>query len=394
MKKVLIITQNFYPEIGSAANRMKNIFYQLSENGYDVYLLTTEPSYPNEKMYKEEKFWNDSFINENSDKIIRLHMRHEKHKGSMASRIAYYSEFMMKVHYFVKSTRNKFDYLFITSPNIFVPWGALFLQKKNNAKKILEIRDLWPDSIVAIDKININIFMPFLKYLEKKMYLKSDKIVVNNEYFIQHIEHLIKKNKEFLYIPNGINKKEIILTEKFKEFSVIYTGNLGFAQDTLFIEKIAKQLNDEKIIFNAIVYGVNARDFKEYVEKNNLNYVNVLDPMTRQECLNLTAKHHISVSILKDTEVFLNVMPGKIVDSICANVPVVTNLGGYSNKLINDNKVGFAKTSATPSEISNIILEYRNNPEKLEKHSNNTRNLKEKYFIWEENIKKLIQFMD
>ncbi|WP_414051183.1 glycosyltransferase family 4 protein [Macrococcus animalis] len=393
MKKVLMITQNFYPEIGSAANRMKNIFNQLSQNGYEVYVLTTEPSYPNEKMYKEDKYWNDSFINDNDEKIIRLRMRHEKHKGSMSSRVAYYSEFMLKVHYFVNNTRNKFDYLFITSPNIFVPWGALFLQKNNSTVKILEIRDLWPDSIVAIDKININIFMPALKILEKKMYLKSDKIVVNNEYFIHHIQNIIKKNMDYLFIPNGINRDEVVSTKKFEDFSVIYTGNLGFAQDTIFIEQIAKQLNDEKIRFNAIVYGVNARDFKEFVDKNNLNYVNVLDPMPRQECLDLTAKHHVSVSILKDTEVFLNVMPGKVVDSICTNVPVVTNLGGYTNNLINDNKVGFAKSSATPSEISNIILEYRNNPEKLKKHSNNTKKLKEKYFIWEENIKKLIQFM-
>lgn len=394
MKKVLIITQNYYPEIGSAANRMKNIFKLLTENGYDVYVLTPEPSYPNTKMYQDEKYWDDQSINNNEDKIFRLHMKNEKQKGSMKSRIAYYTEFMLKVHFFVRKTRDKFDFLFITSPNIFVPWGALFFQKENSAIKILEIRDLWPDSIVAIDKINIDPFMPMLKRLEKKMYIMSDKIVVNNQYFIDHINNVTKSPKEFLFIPNGINEDEIIDTQKFEEFSVIYTGNLGYAQDTIFIEELAKKLNKEKINFSTIVYGVNAKDFKEYVKSNNLKYVDVIDPMTRQECLKLTSKHHISVSILKDSEVFLNVMPGKVVDSICSNVPVITNLGGYTNDLINKYKVGFAKSSASPDDIINAILKYKKNYELLEKHTKNTVKLKNEYFIWEENIKKLIRFME
>ncbi|MGV2874590.1 glycosyltransferase family 4 protein [Macrococcus capreoli] len=394
MKKILIISQNFYPEIGSAANRMKNIFNQLTENGYDVYVLTSEPSYPNENMYKSNKFWNDDFINTHQEKIIRLHMKHEKHKGSMSSRIAYYSEFMIKVHFFVKKTNQYFDYVYITSPNIFVPWGALFFQNSKGAKKLLEIRDLWPDSIVAIDKLNIQIFMPLLKWLEKKMYDKADKIIVNNEYFIHHILNMINEKKELLFIPNGINRNEIINVDKNENFSVIYTGNLGFAQDSLFIEEVAKQLNKEEIKFTAIVYGVNAKEFKKFVIDNNLHHVAVLDPMTRQECLELTAQHHVSLSILKDSDVLLNVMPGKVVDSICTNVPVVTNLGGFTNQMINDNQVGFAKAHANPQEIVDIILKYRNEPSNLKIASENTKALKEQFFIWEENIKKIIRFMD
>lgn len=394
MKKVLIITQNFYPEIGSAANRMKNIFNLLTENGYDVHVLTTKPSYPNEKMYKEEKYWNEPLIDSSNDKIFRLKMKNEKQKGSMKSRIAYYIEFMMKVHFFVRKTRNKFDFIFISSPNIFAPWGALFLQKENNAVKILEIRDLWPDSIEAIEMINIGPFMPILRKLEKRMYIKADKIVVNNLYFIDHIKNVIKSPKEFLFIPNGINKNEIVDVQKFNQFSVIYTGNLGYAQDTIFIEELAKKLNNEKINFNTIVYGVNARDFKDFVNSNNMKYVNVFDSMTRVECLKLTAKHHLSVSILKDTSVFLNVMPGKVVDSICANVPVITNLGGYTNDLINQYKVGFAKVSASPDDVFNAIVDYQKNYKKLEQHTKNTEKLKNEYFVWEENIKKLIEFME
>ena len=61
--KILLITQNFYPEIGSGANRLKNLYIQLSKK-HVVEVLTTNPSYPNAKMYDEEKYWSTEQIND------------------------------------------------------------------------------------------------------------------------------------------------------------------------------------------------------------------------------------------------------------------------------------------------------------------------------------------
>ncbi|MDQ7193868.1 glycosyltransferase WbuB, partial [Staphylococcus felis] len=36
---VLLISQNFYPELGSAANRMKKLFEQLDQNGYSPVIV-------------------------------------------------------------------------------------------------------------------------------------------------------------------------------------------------------------------------------------------------------------------------------------------------------------------------------------------------------------------
>lgn len=393
MKRVLLITQNFYPEIGSAANRMKNIYTHLTKNGYDVHVLTTEPSYPNETMYQNKTYYNDEFMNaQPSINIIRLHMRHEKQKDDMLSRLYYYTEFMIKVHQFVKYTHHLFDIVYVTSPNIFAPWGTLFLQREFKALKILEIRDMWPDSVVATGKLNIKPVMPILKRLEKRMYLKADKLIVNNESFIEPINTLIHNKRPFLFIPNGMNTKETFNVEKFDTFSVIYTGNLGFAQDFEQLKQIARRLNDEKITFNAVVYGVHSQHFKTFVEENKLHYVHVINTMPRMDCLRFTSKHHVSLSILKDDDVFLHVMPGKIVDAICAHVPVLSNIGGSANELINQYEVGFAKERATIDDIIEAIMKYKHDRTLLSQHAGNTERLKNELFIWEKNIKKIINY--
>ncbi|UJS28613.1 glycosyltransferase family 4 protein [Macrococcoides canis] len=394
MKRILLISQNFYPEIGSAANRMKNIFNHLEEQGYDVYILTTQPSYPNEKMYKDKKYWNDPFINGISEnKVIRLSMRHEKQKKSMSSRLYYYIEFMLKVHYFVRNTEEHFDLIYVTSPNIFAPWGTLFLQKDSATDKtILEIRDLWPDSVTALDKINIDIFMPMLKLMEKRMYQNAKKIVVNNMSFIPHINKYVK-NKDFLFLPNAINNEELNFRPKKETFSVVYTGNLGFAQDNTQLEEIAVELNRLKIPFNAIVYGVHANEFRQFVNDQQLKYVHVYETLPKSECLSFTSEHHIALSILKQSEVFMNVLPGKVIDALCMEVPVVTNLGGFTKELIQDYEVGIDIESATTEKLIEAILEYRNNPALLRNHTENTKKIRSEIFMWETNIHRLIDFI-
>ncbi|WP_218276327.1 hypothetical protein, partial [Pseudomonas sp. FW305-BF6] len=62
-KRILLISQHFYPEIGSAANRLKNIYMELHAKGYDVKVLTLEPRYPSKELYENERFW-DSDLNE------------------------------------------------------------------------------------------------------------------------------------------------------------------------------------------------------------------------------------------------------------------------------------------------------------------------------------------
>lgn len=49
--KILLISQNFYPELGSAANRMKQLYKQFEKAGYEPLIVTTEPSYPNHALF-------------------------------------------------------------------------------------------------------------------------------------------------------------------------------------------------------------------------------------------------------------------------------------------------------------------------------------------------------
>ncbi|WP_411843701.1 glycosyltransferase family 4 protein [Salinicoccus sp. HZC-1] len=320
-------------------------------------------------------------------------MRIDKQAKSMYSRVGYYLELAYKVRHFVKSYQKEFDVIYVTSPNIFLPWATFFFQKRvKSVTKVLEIRDLWPDSVKDIEKLPVDTFWPILKYLEKHMYKKADKVVINNEGFRDHITEMTPKKPVF-FLPNAFNNDEVAFESPGSDFQVMYTGNIGHAQSYDQLVEVAEMLEKEKITFNIIAYGANAPEFKAYVDKENFSFINIYGEKTRDECLYLIRQHNVQLSLLKETDVFLNVLPGKVIDGIGSGVPVVTNLGGFTNALINDNEVGIAVEKGSSSEIVDAIKQIRDDKKMENKFRENAKELLNEKFLWENNIKSLTSFI-
>ncbi|MBZ8175038.1 glycosyltransferase family 4 protein [Staphylococcus delphini] len=391
-KKLLMITQNFYPELGSAANRMKMLFKQFTNESVITHVLTTEPSYPNLELYQDQSYFDDEVVNRyENEQIIRMHMIFEKQNKNLFARLMYYIEQYVRVRYYIFKHKHDYDYIYVTSPNIFIAWATLFMKKAKRPDYILEIRDLWPDSVNGIKGINLKLTWPLLKRLEKLMYQRADKIVINHQGFQQHIQQMLNKDKPIQFIPNSVSAEERFTEEKYKDFHVIYTGNIGYAQDVNHLIELFNGLNDNQVHITAIVYGVKAPKFRKAVQ--HLDYVTLKPAMSRKQCLKEISKHHIALSILNENETFLNVLPGKIVDAIGVNTLPVTNIGGKMAEDIHAFQIGFAEKKATPEILLDQILMYRDSPSYFEDQLKNVRQYRQQFLNWETNIKKLMSFL-
>lgn len=397
MGRVLLVTQNFYPEIGSGANRYKNIFTLLNRNGIKADVLTSDPSYPNASMYKTDEYWNDTYINDKNSQIFRIKTLLNKQSKSHIKRILYYIEVMIQTHKFIKKNAKHYESIIVTSPNIFMPLAVVSLKNKIEAEIILDVRDLWPDSIYALNIRWINLFKPVLNYLERYIYNQSSKIIYNHRGFKNHILKRIKiKNKPLLYLPNSINKDELnsVVAEKVDDFTVFYSGNLGFAQNSEELLAIAQRLNQLNIKFDAIVYGLHANEFKENVHKLNLEHVTIYDVLPRLECLKFMKERHLSLSLLIEDDIFMNILPGKIIDSISLGIPVISNIGNEASDMINENHLGFSKEKASVNEIIENIQSLKSDSKMYELYCNNCSDYTTKHLVWDNNIKALIELMN
>ncbi|AUJ23992.1 glycosyltransferase family 4 protein [Virgibacillus dokdonensis] len=396
-RKVLIITQNFYPVIGSAGNRMKNIFQLLNDKNIETHVLTTEPAYPNKNLYKDDQFWDDDNIAKDEKKIVRVPIKNNHFSNHILSRLFFYVEimwrFLLKLW---KLRKEKYDYIYVSTPPIFIVFAAFVGAFFMKAKVVLEVRDLWPDSLIGVKTFDYPIIIKCFRVLEKRMYNKSDYIVINSLGFEEHILSKLKnKAKKIIYLPNGPRKQEIVCEkERQSQFRVVYTGNLGLAQDVDHLKKMASLFHIHDIRFDVLGYGMKTKEFKEHVENNDLSNVYMHNPTTRKKSLQLIKQSNLSIAFLNDNQVFETVLPGKVIDYMTCQTPIIAGIKGTAAKIIETNKAGFVFDQDNISGMIKKVLELRENPNQLQHLAENcTRTIREN-FLWEENIEKLTEIID
>lgn len=394
-KKILIITQNFYPELGSAGNRLKNIYLLLKQRGYDIQVLTTEPTYPNREIYKENFFWNENEINKDSS-VIRVSVKNKKYNSSFLSRLLYYLEIMIKMLKEIRKEPKKFDIIFVSSPPIFVAFVGLIAKFKSKSKLILDIRDLWPESLKGVKVCHHPIIVESFRMLEKLLYKKADHIVINSEGFFHYLsEHSPLVKEKVTFIPNSARENELISSNSAKTaLKVIYVGNIGLAQNVHIIRNLAEKLHDHQIEFLIVGYGVEKKELFDYIHKKNLINVKIVNPMTRKECLDLMSGCDIGIVTLKEATVFETVLPGRIIDYITCGIPIVGSIAGYSKTIIEQEGIGLVTSNSSSEEMLANIMKIYHDPALLKKMQRNCHKLIRKKFMWETNIKKLINIIE
>lgn len=396
-KKVLLLSQYFYPEIGSAGNRLKNIFELLDQENYDVHILTTEPTYPNKKIYQNDEFWNNERLNQKDSQIHRISVANRKYSRSIFNRLLYFLEIAFKMIMFIFKDRNKYDVIFVSSPPIFVGMVGLFAKWKYKSRMILDIRDLWPESLKGVGVLNYKFILRLFYLIEKILYKRANHIIVNSTGFVDYIVNKqgIKREK-ISFMPNSARLNEIATksTNETDEFKVIYTGNLGLAQDIDILKELAKKLNDYQIKLSILGYGMKKEELRQFIKDEKLKNVHFYTPVTRSECFKINKQHQVGLVSLNGSQVFETVLPGKVIDYMTCKIPVVAAVSGYSKEIIESEKVGLVSESRSVDEVVKYILYLKNNRDVLLEMANNSEQFIRQNFLWEENIKTLISHIE
>lgn len=398
-KKILIISEVFYPEIGSGANRMANIMMLLKEQGFSVDIITSQPKYPNPDMYKG----NSKYLDKEKDdklytnsKITRINGSKIKPTSNFFVRLYIYMFFFVKAGFKILGCKEKYHLVIATIPSSFTGVLGIIAKYKFNCRFILDIRDLWPECIKNIGLFRKNKFALKLAYLMEKIILKkSDSIVINSDGFR---EYLINKgyDKDIEFIPNALRASEVEDyreiskdAKKYEKFTVIYAGNIGLPQNIRSIVKVANYLKDfQEIRFKIIGEGIQKIKVKELIEHYNLNNITLHNAMPKKEVIEEIVKCHISIVHLRNDSAFDLVIPGKIIDNMGLGIPIIAGIEGYTATVLKEYEAGIVVEPDDYKSMSEAIIQmYTDYELRKEVSRNGLRSVKEK-FCWENNIVK------
>jgi hypothetical protein len=157
--------------------------------------------------------------------------------------------------------KKKYDlvFTFATSP-ITVALVSIYVSKIKKCKSILWILDLWPEILKELKIITNPFLLSIINSIVLFIYRKTDILLVQSKSFKRIIDKKIK-NKRCIYFPawpenfNFIKKLNFKLIKDKNKFNIVFTGNVGEAQNFNNIFKVMKYFkNKEKILNFMAIY--------------------------------------------------------------------------------------------------------------------------------------------
>lgn len=345
--KILFLTDNFPPEVNAPATRTYEHCAEWVKQGVEVTVITGAPNFPEGKVYAGYK--NKVYHTELMDgiKVIRVWTFITANKGFLKRTVDYIS---FAASSFIAGLFVKSDIIVATSPQFFTALSGRTLSFWKKTPWVMEVRDLWPESIKTVGAMDDNIIIKYFEWQEKRCYKSADKIISVTDSFKREI---IKKGitpSKIEVVKNGANLKMFQPTQKNEELikslhldgKIIlgYIGTHGMAHKLDFLMECAKKLKNTKYHFLFIGSGAEKENLVKKKKLENITNVTLLDAVSKKEIKNYLSILDVSLINLKRDELFKTVIPSKIFENSAMGIPILLGVDGEARAIVEKYKAG------------------------------------------------------
>lgn len=345
----------------SGGTRHYDFAKELIKRGHSVTIIASSFHY---SKYKEMKDYKDKdYLFEKIDGIDFIWIKTPSYFGNGFSRVKNMLSYFLKVlKYIPKLNLKKPNIIVGSSVHLFAVYSAYKLSKKYNTPFIMEVRDIWPQTLIDMGISRWHPFIILLGVLEEYLYKKADKVISNLPYAYEHIEKFVSREK-FEWISNGVDLSNItyIPKEKNEKFIISYTGAIGIANNLQILLDVAKRLKEKKDIFFRIVgEGAEKEKLKAFVKENNLLNVSIDNSVPKNKVTNILQSSDVLYFNLKDSPVFnYGISSNKLFDYMASGRVIIFSTKAKNNP-IKDANAGYSIAPDDVEVLQKTILEIYN----------------------------------
>src|ERR1019366_323810 len=232
-----------------------------------------------------------------------------------------------------------------TSPQFFCGLAGLIVGAVKIVPWVLEIRDLWPESIVTVGALRNGMIVRFLERLESLAYRRADRIVSVTDSFVPHIVARGGDARKITVINNGVdlglfqqpgdaaNLKQSLGLEG--RFVASFIGTHGMAHGLHTILEAADRLTgDPRIAFLLVGDGAERANLLKKRQEMHLDNVTMIGQQPKDMMPRIWAVTDVSLILLIKNDSFKKVIPSKMFESMAMSRPIILGVEGESRKLL------------------------------------------------------------
>jgi colanic acid biosynthesis glycosyl transferase WcaI len=390
--KILYVSQYFPPEMGAPAARVSELSRHWVLAGHAVTVLTGFPNHPTGVVAPEycKKIWRLVLRESREDvKVVRTWLLPFANRGAIR-RIVNYASFCVSSAV-IGSFMARSDIVIATSPQLLVGLSGWWISRWQRVPFIFEVRDLWPESLVAVGAGSENSFLhKLMAKIAGFLYKRSDRIVVVTSAFKTHlIERWGIAAEKIVVVENGVE------TEIFQanagddtpgdlqkawhsenKFVVSYIGTMGMAHglETLLDAAAALQASHPDVLFVLIGEGAEKEHVMAVARERRLSNLRFLDEQPRATIPAFIAASDACLVLLKKTDVFKTVIPTKMLEFMACARPVILGVDGQARELLECAQAGLFIEPENSHALRDAILRLAGDATLRKRLGNNGRN--------------------
>lgn len=401
--KILFLSHYFPPEVNAPASRTHEHARRWVADGHRVTVITGVPNHPRGQMFPGYR--NRWLQIEEIDgiRVIRTWMYITPNEGFVKRTLNYILFAITAVLACFRAERP--DVVVATSPQFFCGLAGAVVALLKRRPFVLELRDLWPESIIALGALENTSAIRFLEWIETRLYRRADAIVVNTRAFIDHVVGRGVSRSQIELVYNGVDlalfhplpKDEELLEfhNLADKFVVAYIGTLGMAHGLMTILDAAEKMRYEpNIVFVLIGDGADRERLRCEIEKRGLENVRMLGLRPHTEIPTWIASCDVMLAMLRDLAVFETVIPSKIFEYMAQERPVVLAAPkGECRELLDLNQAGFTIEPEDPDALVEVIEKIRNSPEQASNTAQAGRALVDRDFVRDDQARRMLEFL-
>ncbi len=398
---ILYISQYFPPEVGATQARAHEMARNWVKMGHQVTMLTEIPNHPSgiiPPSYKGKWIERSEL---DGIEVVRLWVAASPVKN-FRTRMVFYLSFMVNAAFAGLFEKGPFDFIFATSPPLFVGAAALAISYLRRIPLVFEVRDLWPESAVVLGELKNPTAVKLATKLEEACYRRAVKIITVVEGLRKKLIERNVPNEKLILIENGANTELFDLRKEARErlrielglsdkFVVIYAGIFGIAQGLESVIEAARILHENtQIHFLMVGEGPKKEEILALIQEYHLSNVTCLSEQPREIIPDFLSAADAALVPLRKHALFQAALPSKMFDAWACRKPIILSIEGEAQALLENVKGGLAIPPEDVYALVNAILHINSLPvAERETMGENGRALTQKFFSRQSQAAKL-----